>query len=118
MSSRRLNSTRIKLSDLSDEEIADFMDSVPTESEGEDFDSDDEMDDPNYEPDDIIELIESSEHDETINQMLGNPNLTSIVDPDLTSMVEAVSISLHLSSIGLPPASSTFRDSKYHFFCK
>lgn len=46
---RRNVKETFKLSDMSEEEVRDFMESVDTGEEG-DFDSDDEDNDPNYEP--------------------------------------------------------------------
>lgn len=46
---RRNVKETFKLSDMSEEEVRDFMESVDTGEEG-DFESDDEDNDPNYEP--------------------------------------------------------------------
>lgn len=63
MSGRHFNSKRIKLSELTDEEIEEMMNSVEFDSEDDDFDSDDDYYDPNYELDQITPEI-SSEHDQ------------------------------------------------------
>lgn len=98
-----MSSRRIKLSNLSDEEIVELMDSVTSGSEDDgDFSSDDELNDPNYELDPIYG------HDSTINQILSDPEFSINVDPsEFGSMIDAVSLSLNLSSIGTLPEVGT-----------
>lgn len=115
MSSRRMMSKSVKLSELSDEEIREFMDSAETDSES-DYDSDDDVNDPNYIPDEITPEIPeqitpeipdevtpiSPEDERAISMYLKEISIGNVAD-----------FSLNISSLDAPPASSTFREGKF-----
>lgn len=92
---RRVVTGRVRLSDISDEDLAEFMDSVETD---DDYSSDDTLDDPNYEPEAI-----SAEDAHAISQCLHD------MDHQTSDMfiANAVNLSLNLSGMDLPSASST-----------
>lgn len=94
--SRRTTSQRVKLSELTEEEIREFMDSVESDDDDGDFSSDDSMVDPTFEPDDI-----SPEDEDAIDRCLQNLENTDMF------IAQAVNLSLNLSSLDAPSASST-----------
>lgn len=86
MSSRRFSSTRIKLSDLSDEDCRKWMDSVEIDSE--DQYNDDDTNDPDFNLDEI-----TPELDDAIDECLQFQTTTDMFDA-----ANIHNISLHISS--------------------
>ncbi|XP_031622902.1 uncharacterized protein LOC116340503 [Contarinia nasturtii] len=86
---------RIKLSELTDAELIEFMDSVETDEEA-DFDSDDDFDDPIYVPDEI-----TPEDDQYVSEMM-----QGLEDSDIY-ITQAINMSLNISALDAPTASST-----------
>lgn len=85
--SRRVNKVKLLL---------DFMDSVESDEENGDFSSDDDLGDPNYEPDQI-----NPEDERCISQLLRECETTDMF------IAQAVNLSLNISALDTPAASST-----------
>lgn len=79
----------MKLSELTDDQLVEFMDSVDSEDDDGDFSSDDDMKDPNYEPNEI-----SPEDDHCISQCLRDMGETTDM-----FIAHAVNLSLNISII-------------------
>lgn len=81
----------MNLSKLTDEELRDFMDSVYTDEEGGDFSSEDDLNDPTYEPAEI-----SPEYEQAISECLRHFETSEIF------FAEAPNLSLNISEFDLP----------------
>lgn len=93
----RNKSKKFNLSNMNDDELQEFMDSVETdESDSGDFSSGDEFNDPDYIPDEI-----SAEEEQCISQAIREMNAGETSD----FFIQAVNMSLNVYD--LPPASST-----------
>ena len=90
---RRKTTKRVRLGELTDEEIQQFMDFTGSDEENEDFSSDDDFNDTNYGPDNI-----SPEDDQAIDKYLMELKTSNMC------IAQAVHLSLNLSSLGLSPA--------------
>lgn len=93
---------QVKLSDLTDDQLLEFMDSVETDEEA-DFSSDDELDDPTF---NVQDHEISPEDEQCISQ-----SLETMQESD-AFIAEAVNYSLNISKIDTPSASSTLNQAQ------
>lgn len=89
---------QVKLSDLTEDELIEFMDSVES---GEDYSTDDEYDDPTFAPNEISAHEISPEEEECIQECIQN------MENSDAFIAEAANFSLNISAIEPPSASST-----------
>lgn len=104
MSTRRLaalNAQRLRLENVSDDDIDALMNSAETDSE----DDDDSVNDPDFDPRELI-----PELDEAIDECLQDQTANAMFDAAGMNIAEAVNISLNISNIDDPAASSTFQE--------
>uniref|UniRef100_A0A0A1WM12 UDP-N-acetylglucosamine--N-acetylmuramyl-(Pentapeptide) pyrophosphoryl-undecaprenol N-acetylglucosamine transferase n=1 Tax=Zeugodacus cucurbitae TaxID=28588 RepID=A0A0A1WM12_ZEUCU len=94
------NGRKFNLSKLSDEELLQLMESVEIDENGSDFNSDDELDDRDYMPDEI-----SPEDEHAVSACIREMNEAT------DSFILITDMSLHISSIDdIPVGSSTLTE--------